>query len=78
MRAGEGLDSLGTDMREPQADDTLIIAIAHPLYEPGAHCSVDEFDSTVVAQQQVFGDFANRRCRTVAANRQQELMLRSG
>jgi hypothetical protein len=63
---------------EAEADDPLILRIAGPLHQAGAHGPIDQLDGAVVAQQQVLGDIADRRRATVSPDGEEELMLRSG
>jgi hypothetical protein len=74
---GEGLDPLGACRGEMQAHDPLVVVIVQPFDESGRNGTVDEFDDAVMAQQQVFGDLADRRWRApVATDGQKQLVLR--
>ena len=56
----------------------MIVAILAAPHEPGGHGAVDELHGTVVAQEQVFGDVADRGTARIgmAPDRQKQLVLR--
>ena len=60
------------------ADDPLITVVDLALDEPQALRSVDQLDSTVMADQQVLGDITDGRSARVAPDGEEQLMLWSG
>ncbi len=56
----------------------MIVAILAAPHEPGGHGAVDELNGTVVAEEQVVGDFADRGTARIAmaTDRQEQLVLR--
>ena len=76
----ERLEALAARRGELQADDPVVLGVAHPLDQLGRHGPVDQPDGTVMAQQQVVGDLADGRATAVGMppDGQQQLVLRRG
>src|SRR5262245_41634777 len=64
--------------REAEPDDAPIVRVDLALDEPGAFGPVDELDGAVVAEQQMFRDVTDRRIARMAADGEQQLVLRRG
>jgi hypothetical protein len=78
MGLGECLDPRRAGTREAHTHHAVVVGIGYSFDEPGRCSAVDELDDAVVAQQQVTGDFPDRRRRALTADREQELVLGPG
>ena len=80
MGLGQRLQALAPRRGELQADDPVVLGVAHPLDQLGRDGPVDQPDGTVVAQQQVVGDLADGRATAIGMppDGQQQLVLRRG
>ena len=76
MRGGEVTELVLAEFGEHDPDDPAVLVIARPADEPGVFGPVDEFHRAVVAQQQVPGQLADGRRRSVSLDRDEQLVLR--
>ena len=78
MRAAELAQPTGTECRQSQSHDALVVGISDARDEVRGLGSVDQADRTVVTEQQRVGHLADRRVvrARVAADGEQELVLR--
>jgi hypothetical protein len=60
-----------------QAHDAVVVGVGHTLEQSCRLGPVDELDGAVVAQQEMLGDVTDRGWLAVAANCQEQLVLRS-
>lgn len=77
MGLGERRHLVHPQVAQLESDHPLVGLVTDALDQPGGDGSIDEFDDAVVAEQQVIGDVADRRLLVVAADGQQELVLRT-
>ena len=75
---GECLEALAPGRGELQADDPVVLGVAHPLDQLGRVGPVHQPDGAVVAEQEVVGHLADGRAAAVGvpADGQQQLVLR--
>ena len=56
----------------------MVVVVTSSFEQSGGDGPIDELDDAVMAQEQVIGDVTDRGWRAVAADREQELVLRTG
>lgn len=75
MRSRERAQTLLPDGGEYDANDPLVVPVLQPSDKSGQRCSVDEFYRAVVFEQEMCGELAHTRRRTVASDGEEELVL---
>ncbi len=79
-RMGERAGAQGAlqaiELVEGEAHGSVVVGVGQAVDEAAALGAVDELDHAVVAEQQVIGNVADGRVAVVAADRQQQLVLR--
>jgi hypothetical protein len=80
MQGGQRLQALSALRGQMQPDRSVVLCVALARDQSGGVGAVDQPDRRVVAEQEVVGGLADRRPARVrvAADRQQQLMLRRG
>jgi hypothetical protein len=76
--SGQGLDPPRAQVGELESHDSLVMLVIDALHQSSADGAVDELDDAVVPEQEVLGDFPDRRRRAMPADREQELVLGAG
>jgi len=64
--------------RQAQAHEPVVVAIGDTFDEPGAFGAVDQLDDAVMPEQEMCGDLADGWRITVAADGEEQLVLRAG
>ena len=77
MTSAELTEATGTETREAQPHEAVIVLVDSAPNETGGFGSIDESDCAVMAKQQRLGDLADRRAARLptSTDRQEKLML---
>lgn len=75
MGLGQGVQPAFAHRRQGDPHHAVVPAVGEAADEPGLHGAIDQLDGAVVAEQEVGRDVADARCRSVASDRQEELVL---